>query len=41
MLDHFRVVLGGSKILNINAAMADLLQIPSAKRWRLKMQSWP
>jgi hypothetical protein len=41
MLDHFRVVLGGSKILTVNAAMADLLQIPSAKRWRLKMQSWP
>jgi hypothetical protein len=41
MLDHFRVVLGGSKILTVNAAMADLLQIPSAKRWRLKMQTWP
>jgi hypothetical protein len=41
MLDHFRVVLGGSKILTINAAIAEQLQIPSAKRWRLKMQSWP
>jgi hypothetical protein len=30
MLDHFRVAVGGNKILQINAAMADILQIPSA-----------
>jgi hypothetical protein len=41
MLDHFRVAVGGNKILQINAAMADVLQIPSAKTWRLKMQLWP
>jgi hypothetical protein len=41
MLDHFRVAIGGSKVLEVNAAMADLLQLPSAKRWRLKLQVWP
>jgi hypothetical protein len=41
MLDHFRIALGGSRVLDVNAAMADLLQIPSAKHWRLRMLICP
>jgi hypothetical protein len=41
MLDHFRVSLGGSRILDINTQMASLLASPRAKNWRLRMQIWP
>jgi hypothetical protein len=41
MLDHFQVAVGGSKILNINFALADILASPRARSWRMKMQVWP
>jgi hypothetical protein len=41
MLDHFRVTLGGSRILDVNIKLAELLQIRSARTWRLKLQDWP
>jgi hypothetical protein len=41
MLDHFRVAIGGNKILDINAGLADLLAVPRARTWRMKMQIWP
>jgi hypothetical protein len=33
--------VGGSKILNINFALADILASPRARSWRMKMQVWP
>jgi hypothetical protein len=41
MLDHFRVSLGGSRILDMNVPLANLLASPRAKNWRLRMQIWP
>jgi hypothetical protein len=41
MLDHFRVTLGGSRILDITFPMASVLALPAAAGWRLKMQTWP
>jgi hypothetical protein len=41
MMDHFRVSLGGSRILDINFALSSILSSPRAKTWRLKMQVWP
>jgi hypothetical protein len=41
MLDHFRVSLGGSRILDVNFKMASLLASPRAKTWTAKIQLWP
>jgi hypothetical protein len=41
MLDHFRVTLGGSRILDISFPLANILALPGAAGWRLKMQTWP
>jgi hypothetical protein len=35
------VAVGGSKILNINFALANSLASPRAWNWRVKMQVWP
>jgi hypothetical protein len=37
MLDHYRVTLGGAKILDVNFVMA----LPAATAWRLYHQVWP
>jgi hypothetical protein len=41
MIDHFRVTLGGSRILDVNFQLANLVASPAAKLWRAKMQIWP
>jgi hypothetical protein len=41
MLDHFRITLGRNRILDVNFAMAKVLQIPQVATWRFKMQQWP
>jgi hypothetical protein len=40
ILDHFRVTLGGSKILDISAPMASLFP-GSPASWKWRYQSWP
>jgi hypothetical protein len=40
MLDHFRVTLGGNRIIDVNFAMAKVLALPVAATWRFKMQTW-
>jgi hypothetical protein len=41
MLDHYRVSLGGSKILDITFPMSTLLNLPAAAKWRFRHQIWP
>jgi hypothetical protein len=41
MMDHFRVSLGGSRILDVGFALSNILASPRARTWRLKMQVWP
>jgi hypothetical protein len=41
MLDHYRVTLGGAKILDVNFAMATVMALPAANAWRLRHQVWP
>jgi hypothetical protein len=41
ILDHFRVTLGGSKILDVNVGLASVLNVPAMRSWRLKFQLWP
>jgi hypothetical protein len=41
VLDHFRVTLGGSRILDINVAMANLVSSAAVQTHRLKFQVWP
>jgi hypothetical protein len=41
MLDHYRVTLGGAKILDVNFAMATVIKLPAATAWRLRHQVWP
>lgn len=40
-LDHFRVTLGGSRILDVTVPMAQLINSPVAARWTMKFQTWP
>ena len=40
ILDHFRVTLGGSRILDVNFPMASLLLVPKAADWRFRFQIW-
>jgi hypothetical protein len=41
MLDHFRVTLGGSRILDVTFPLAKILNMPAAAEWKVKMQMWP
>jgi hypothetical protein len=41
ILDHFRVTLGGSKILNVDVSLAKVLAGDETKSWRLRFQVWP
>jgi hypothetical protein len=41
MLDHFRVTMGGSRILDISFQMANIINLPAASGWKFKMQIWP
>jgi hypothetical protein len=41
MLDHYRVTLGGSRILDVSFGMAKLVNLPAAATWNLKLQVWP
>jgi hypothetical protein len=36
ILDHFRVTIGGSKILDVNVGLANVLNVPALWNWRLK-----
>jgi hypothetical protein len=39
ILDHFHVTLGGSKILDINVKLAEVLAGENFKTWRLQFQT--
>jgi hypothetical protein len=41
MLDHYRVSLSGSRILDARFALAKVLSFPAAANWRCRMQTWP
>jgi hypothetical protein len=41
MLDHYRVTLGGSRILDVDFSLSALVAAPRARTWRVKMQLWP
>jgi hypothetical protein len=41
ILDHFRVTLGGSKILDVDVKLAEVLAGDNFKTWRLRFQVWP
>jgi hypothetical protein len=41
VLDHFRVTLGGSRILDINTSLARVINGQPAATWKLKFQTWP
>jgi hypothetical protein len=41
ILDHYRVTIGGSRILDINIGMQAILNTQPASTWRLKFQTWP
>jgi hypothetical protein len=41
MLDHFRIGLSGSRILDARFALADLLSFQAAADWSCRMQTWP
>jgi hypothetical protein len=41
LLDHFRYVLGGSSIMNVEFQLASIWQMPAASTWKLCYQVWP
>jgi hypothetical protein len=41
MLDHFRVSLGGSRILDASFALANVYNFPAAASWQCRIQLWP
>jgi hypothetical protein len=41
MLDHYRVTLGGSRILDVNFGMAKIISLPAVSTWNLRLQVWP
>ena len=41
VLDHFRVTLGGNRILDMTVPMSALLLTPAASSWKLRYQKWP
>jgi hypothetical protein len=41
ILDHYRVTLGGSRILDVTFPIAKLTNIPAAATWQARHQVWP
>jgi hypothetical protein len=41
ILDHYRVTLGGSKIIDVKASMAAMALAPAASSWVFRHQVWP
>ena len=41
ILDHYRITLGGSKILDVNCQLSALLLAPATSRISLKYSVWP
>jgi hypothetical protein len=41
MLDHFRIGLGGTSIINASFPLASVFSFPAAKDWTAKYQIWP
>jgi hypothetical protein len=41
MLDHFRVTMGGSRILDVSFPVSKIINMPAANAWKLKIQVWP
>ena len=41
ILDHHRIVLGGSKLQTILVPLTKMMQLPSLSGWRFKFQFWP
>ena len=41
ILDHFRLVLGGSKLLEAAVPLKNILPTVEAPDWTLKVTSWP
>ena len=41
ILDHYRVSLGGSRILDVNCRLAELLLCPATAALRFKYSVWP
>ena len=41
ILDHYRVTLGGSRILDINCKLSELLLCPATATLRFKYSTWP
>jgi hypothetical protein len=41
ILDHFRVTLGGSKIVDVTAPMTKLMLVDGASPWKFRYQVWP
>jgi hypothetical protein len=40
LLNHFKVVLGGSEILEVTTPLARLIPSPNLNRWKAKYQFW-
>jgi hypothetical protein len=41
MLDHFRIGLGGTSILDASFSLASIFPFPAARDWTAKYQVWP
>jgi hypothetical protein len=41
LLDHFRFVLGGNSITNVEFQLASIWQMPAASTMKLRYQVWP
>jgi len=41
ILDHYRITLGGSRIIDVNVVLSSLLLVPRACNWRMNFQTWP
>ena len=39
-LDHYRVTLGGSRIIDVTVPLSALLLVPSASPWQFRYQKW-
>jgi hypothetical protein len=41
ILDHYRVTLGGSRIVDVSTSMAKLSLVDGASPWKFRYQVWP
>jgi hypothetical protein len=41
MLDHYRISLGGSRIIDAQFALAKLSSVQAVKSWKCRIQVWP